>query len=407
MVFYYKASCKALKTKLKWRLEVMFTALKIAWRFLINSKIQTFVIVLGIAIGISVQIFVGLLSTGLETSLLDKVVGNSTHITIYPKNNIIENYQAKEDKIKKLDSKIISVAPIVEYNASLNIRDMTQPIQIRGFVSKDFESLYNIKDKIYSGKAVENPNEVLIGKELSEKLGLKLKDNINIVTADNKKVVLKVVGFYDLDTIKVNKILVITDLKTAQKLAGFGDAATSMELSTNDPYNADIIAGKLEKGLNDKNLKIENWKDQNKLLVSAIMGEKVCSLIIQVSVMIAAVLSIISIMSISVVQKYKQIGILKAMGIKDGSAAFIFLIQAFILGILGTSLGVGLTYLYVKGFNRYIVSPVDEAPIVNIIINYSFIIKLCIIDIIASTCAAFFPAIKSYKLTPVEVIKNG
>jgi len=385
----------------------MFTALKIAWRFLINSKIQTFVIVLGIAIGISVQIFVGLLSTGLETSLLDKVVGNSTHITIYPKNNIIENYQAKEDKIKKLDSKIISVAPIVEYNASLNIRDMTQPIQIRGFVSKDFESLYNIKDKIYSGKAVENPNEVLIGKELSEKLGLKLKDNINIVTADNKKVVLKVVGFYDLDTIKVNKILVITDLKTAQKLAGFGDAATSMELSTNDPYNADIIAGKLEKGLNDKNLKIENWKDQNKLLVSAIMGEKVCSLIIQVSVMIAAVLSIISIMSISVVQKYKQIGILKAMGIKDGSAAFIFLIQAFILGILGTSLGVGLTYLYVKGFNRYIVSPVDEAPIVNIIINYSFIIKLCIIDIIASTCAAFFPAIKSYKLTPVEVIKNG
>ena len=284
---------------------------------------------------------------------------------------------------------------------------MTQPIQIRGFVSKDFESLYNIKDKIYSGKAVENPNEVLIGKELSEKLGLKLKDNINIVTADNKKVVLKVVGFYDLDTIKVNKILVITDLKTAQKLAGFGDAATSMELSTNDPYNADIIAGKLEKGLNDKNLKIENWKDQNKLLVSAIMGEKVCSLIIQVSVMIAAVLSIISIMSISVVQKYKQIGILKAMGIKDGSAAFIFLIQAFILGILGTSLGVGLTYLYVKGFNRYIVSPVDEAPIVNIIINYSFIIKLCIIDIIASTCAAFFPAIKSYKLTPVEVIKNG
>ena len=127
-------------------------------------------------------------------------------------------------------------------------------------------------------------------------------------------------------------------MKTAQNLAGFGDVATSMELSTSDPYNADIIASKLIKGLNDKNLKIENWKDQNKLLVSAIMGEKVCSLIIQLSVMIAAVLSIISIMSISVVQKYKQIGILKAMGIKDGSAAFIFLIQAFILGIIGACL---------------------------------------------------------------------
>ena len=66
------------------------------------------------------------------------------------------------------------------------------------------------------------------------------------------------VGFYDFNTMKVNKTLVITDLKAAQDLAGFGDAATSMELSTSDPYNADFIATKIEKGLKDKNLKIEN-----------------------------------------------------------------------------------------------------------------------------------------------------
>ncbi|MBU3141997.1 ABC transporter permease [Clostridium sp. CF012] len=384
----------------------MFTALKIAWRFLTKSKIQTLVIISGIAIGISVQIFVGLLSMGLETSLLDKVVGNSTHITIYPKNNKIENYHKTEEKIKKLDNTILSVAPVVEYNASINFKHMTEPIQVRGFISKDLDSLYSIKNKIYKGKAIENPGETLIGKELSEKLGLKINDDIYIITADRRKKVLKVVGLYDFETMKVNKTLVITDLKAAQDLAGFGDAATSMELSTNDPYNADVIASKIEKGLSDKNLKIENWKDQNKLLVSAIMGEKVCSIIIQLSVMIAAVLSIISIMSISVVQKYKQIGILKAMGIKDGSAAAIFLIQAFILGVLGTCLGLGLTYLYIKGFNRY-TSSSDGTPLVTIIINYSFIIKLSIIDILASTLAAFLPAIKSFKLTPVEVIKNG
>ncbi|MBZ9636601.1 ABC transporter permease [Clostridium sp. FP1] len=384
----------------------MFTALKIAWRFLINSKIQTLVIILGIAIGISVQIFVGLLSMGLETTLLDKVVGNSTHITIYPKNNIIENYHEKEEKIRKLDSKITSVAPVVEYGASIKLRDMVEAIQIRGFISKDLDSLYNIKNKIYKGRTLQNPREAILGKELSEKLGLKINDNIDIVTPDGRNMVIKVVGFYDLDTIKVNKILVITDLKTAQDLAAVGDAASSMQLSTSDPYNADSIATKIESGLKDKNLKIENWKDQNKLLVSAIMGEKVCSIVIQLCVMIAAVLSIISIMGISVVQKYKQIGILKAMGIKDGSAGAIFLIQAFILGIVGTCLGVFLTYIYIRGFNRYIVSS-DGTPIVKIIINYSFIIKLCIIDVIASTLAAFFPAIKSFKLTPVEVIKNG
>ncbi|MGV8980454.1 ABC transporter permease [Clostridium sp.] len=385
----------------------MFTALKIAWRFLINSKIQTLVIILGIAIGISVQIFVGLLSMGLETSLLDKVVGNSTHITIYPKNKTIENYHEVQDKIKRIDSKVTSVAPVVEYNASINFNKMYEPIQVRGFISKDLDSLYNIKDKIYKGRAIKNNGETLIGKELSEKLGLKVNDDIYIITADTSKKRLKVVGLYDFETMKVNKTLVITDLKSAQDLAGFGDAATSLELSTSDPYNADIIAGKIEKGLSDKNLKIENWKVQNKLLVSAIMGEKVCSIVIQLSVMIAAVLSIISIMSISVVQKYKEIGILKAMGIKDGSAAFVFIIQAFILGIVGTCLGVGLTYLYIKGFNKFTSATGGGTPLVTIVINYSFIIKLSIIDIIAATLAAFFPAIKSFKLTPVEVIKNG
>jgi len=385
----------------------MFTALKIAWRFLINSKIQTLVIILGIAIGISVQIFVGLLSKGLETSLLDKVVGNSTHITIYPKNKTIENYHEKQDKIKKLDSKVTSVAPVVEYNASINFNHMYEPIQVRGFVSKDLDSLYNIKDKIYKGRAIKNTGETLIGKELSEKLGLKINDDIYIITGDRSKKLLKVVGLYDFQTMKVNKTLVITDLKAAQDLEGFGDAATSLELSTSDPYNADIIASKIEKGLSDKNLKIENWKVQNKLLVSAIMGEKICSIVIQLSVMIAAVLSIISIMSISVVQKYKQIGILKAMGIKDGSAAFVFIIQAFMLGIVGTCLGVGLTYLYIKGFNRFTSASGGGIPLVTIVIDYSFIIKLSIIDIMAATLAAFFPAIKSFKLTPVEVIKNG
>ncbi|MBU3191710.1 ABC transporter permease [Clostridium bowmanii] len=385
----------------------MFTALKIAWRFLINSKIQTLVIILGIAIGISVQVFVGLLSMGLETSLMDKVVGNSTHITIYPNNKTIENYNEVQDKIRRIDSKVTSVAPVVEYNASVNFNNMYEPIQVRGFISKDLDSLYNIKDKIYKGRAIKNTGEALIGKELGEKLGLKINDDIYIITADRKKKVLKVVGLYDFDTMKVNKTLIITDLKYAQDLAGFGDAATSLELSTSDPYNADIIAGKIQKGLSDKGLKIENWKVQNKLLVSAIMGEKVCSVVIQLSVMIAAVLSIISIMSISVVQKYKEIGILKAMGIKDGSAAFVFIIQAFILGIVGTCLGMGLTYLYIRVFNRFTSVTGGGSPLVTIVVNYSFIIKLSVIDIMAATLAAFFPAIKSFKLTPVEVIKNG
>ncbi|WP_406542099.1 ABC transporter permease [Clostridium ljungdahlii] len=125
-----------------------------------------------------------------------------------------------------------------------------------------------------------------------------------------------------------------------------------------------------------------------------------------VFVLLAAVLSIISILGISVVQKYKQIGILKAMGIKDGSAAFIFFVQAFILGVLGTALGLLFTWLYIKGFNRYIVNS-EGLPLVNIVVNHKFILASSIIDVAASTFAALFPAFKSFRLNPVEVIKNG
>lgn len=78
----------------------MFTSMKIAFRFLTKGKLQSFMIILGIAIGVSVQIFIGLLSKGLEGSLLSKVAGSATHIAIYSKNSDISNYKLIENKIK-------------------------------------------------------------------------------------------------------------------------------------------------------------------------------------------------------------------------------------------------------------------------------------------------------------------
>ncbi|WP_374119126.1 ABC transporter permease [Clostridium sp. OS1-26] len=126
----------------------------------------------------------------------------------------------------------------------------------------------------------------------------------------------------------------------------------------------------------------------------------------QFFVLLAAVLSIVSVLGITVTQKYKQIGILKAMGIRDSSAAFIFLMQAFILGIVGTALGAELAMMYIKGFNTYIVTT-EGKPVVDIVINNKFIIVSALIDIAASTLAAFLPAVKTYRLSPVEIIKNG
>lgn len=384
----------------------MLTSFKIASRFLRKSKIQTLIIIMGIAIGVSVQIFIGLLSQGLDKSLLSKVAGSFVHINITSSKGSIESWEDIERKIKAVDKNINIVSPVIEHNAFINTNNKKQNIQVRGFLPQDLNTLYDMKNKIYEGKMISKSGQALIGKDLGDKLGLKIGDKINVVNFQGKNVEVIVVGFYNLGAVKLNSIWVITDLKTAQDIADSGNKITSFELSTNDAYNADNIANNIKNSIKNNDLKIENWKDQNKLIASAIIGQKICSVIIQISVLLASVLSIMSILNISVVQKYKQIGILKAMGIKDGSAALIFLLQAFILGLVGTAVGVVLTLLYIKGFNRYIVTS-DGKPIVDIIINNRFIIISSLIAVAASTLAAVFPAIKSLKLTPVEVIKNG
>lgn len=384
----------------------MFVALRIAWKFLRDSKAQTMIIILGIAIGVSVQIFIGLLSKGLETTLLNKFIGNSPHITVYFAKGGMEGWQNKKSKINAVSKDIHVVSPVAEQQAFIKLTDIKEPARIRGFIPDDLNKLYNIKSKIYEGKMIENNGQALIGRELKERLDLKLGDKLNMVTIDKRNIELTIVGFYDLESAGLNRFWIFTDLKTAQDLIGFGDKITSIEIGVVNPYLADSLSKKVSDALNDKDLKIQNWKDENKLLLSGIIGQKICTVIIQFFVLLAAVLSIVSVLGITVTQKYKQIGILKAMGIRDSFAAFIFLMQAFILGVIGTALGVGLAMMYIKGFNTYIVTA-EGKPVVDIIIDNKFIIISSLIDVAASTLAAFLPAVKTYRLSPVQVIKSG
>ncbi|WP_242846436.1 ABC transporter permease [Clostridium botulinum] len=382
--------------------------MKVAWRFLMKRKIQSIVIVLSIAIAVSVQIFIGLLSKGLERTLLFKIVGNAPHITVYAKGGAIHDWKEKIDKLKLQNIKTIAVVPNVDTQGYAKLKDITEPIVIRGFVPQDASKMYKIKDKIYEGKLFKNDNEVILGSDLKERLGVSLGDKINIVTPWGKSKEFVITGFFDLGNIKLNKSWVMGTLTAAQDFSDLKkhNKIRSIEISIKNAYDVGSESKNIQKLLNDKNLKVENWKEQNKLIVSGLMGQKVCTIIIQFFVLLASSLSIVSVLSISVVQKYKEIGILKAMGMKGRKTALIFFFQALFIGVLGTLIGVALSMLYIKGFNRYILT--DEGiPLVNIIISREFILKSSILSLLSSVFASIFPSIKSYKLNPVEVIKNG
>jgi lipoprotein-releasing system permease protein len=176
-------------------------------------------------------------------------------------------------------------------------------------------------------------------------------------------------------------------------------------MQTDDVFAADETASELS-SLLAEGQEITNWKDQNASLLSALSGQSASSYMIQVFVLLAVLLGISSVLAISVVQKSRQLGILKAMGIKDRDASRIFIAQGLMLGvvgaILGTGLGLGLSY----AFSTFVKNP-DGTSLVPFFVDWMFIGFSVVIAIAAATIAAFIPARKSSRLNPIEVIKNG
>lgn len=198
----------------------------------------------------------------------------------------------------------------------------------------------------------------------------------------------------------------VTDLETSQTLFDEANNLTTIETQIDDVFAADTIASEIDSQVADSNLKTSNWKETNEALLSGLSGQSVSSYMIQVFVLVAVLLGIASVLAISAVQKSKQLGILKAMGIKDKTAGQIFLFQGFVLGTFGALIGAGVGLGLMYTFSIFVQNP-DGTPLVPFYFNTQFVILSTVIAIIASTIAAFIPAKNSSRLNPMEVIQNG
>jgi lipoprotein-releasing system permease protein len=382
-------------------------AFKIATRFLRSNKGQTILIAIGISIGVSVQIFIGSLIQGLQKDLVEKTVGSSPHITILPEKNTngISNYEERIDNALKIEG-VKYVASSVDKNVFLKYNDDSYPILMRGIDINEQNDIYKINNRIVEGKKPNNDNQILIGTELQKELNCKVLDKFEIITPEGIKKEFEISGIFDLKVASLNKLWVITNSNSVQQLFDLNDKVTSIEIQVEDVFEADAIAKVFENNDNFKNLVIQNWKVQNQQLLSGLNGQSISSIMIQVFVMISVVLGIASVLAISVSQKSKQIGILKAMGINNKKSSLIFLFQGFLLGVLGAVLGIVLGLGLSWSFTKFAVSS-DGTPIIALYIDIGFILISGVIAIIASSIASIIPAINSSKLDPMEVIRNG
>lgn len=386
----------------------MKLAFQIATRFLKSSKGQTILIALGIAIGVSVQIFIGSLIQGLQKSLVDTTIGSQPQITLTSKNEekLIADYENIVERISENEEEAIHLSVAADGPALINKDEETYSILLRGFHIDDADKIFKIKENIIDGKLPEQEGEVIIGKDLQEEAGISIGDELDLLANFGDTAKVTVTGIFDLGVSSLNKSWTISTLETAQHIFSYDNQVTSINMQLKDVFTADAVAESIKTRENTETLVVDNWKAQNEELLSGLNGQSVSSIMIQVFVMISVLLGIASILAITVVQKSKQIGILKAMGIKDKDSSLIFLFQGLLLGLLGAALGVILGLLLALAFTKFALNP-DGTPVVPLFIDPLFIAFSAVIAIVASVIAALIPARTSSKLSPIEVIRNA
>ncbi|HPF16300.1 MAG TPA: ABC transporter permease [Thermotogota bacterium] len=390
----------------------MRLALKIAWRFLKESRGQSLLIISAITIGVSVQIFIGLLIQGLQLNLVDQTIGNASQITIRSTrdDNVIISPQNMVEKIKNSEyaDQITSIFPVSETAGIVRLEKRDYSTFIRGFDFSEANKIYQFDESLVEGNLPTKENEVIIGNEMAQELSLKIGDTISVVIPPVvifPKIV-QVSGIFKLGLGTANRSWIISDIKTVQNLTSKPNTASSIEMQIKEPFEADIIASGMASNLEGESIKILNWKVENEDLLSALDGQSISSIMIQVFVIISVALAIASVLAISVVQKSRQLGILKAMGIKNSMAGQIFIYEGLILGvfgaILGTLLGIGLIWM----FTTFAVNP-DGTAVVPVYVNYGFILLSMAIAVASAVISATIPGRRSAKLSPIEVIRNG
>ncbi len=384
----------------------MLLPIKIALRFLKSAKGQTIMITLGIAIGVSVQIFIGLLIQGLQTSLIDKTIGSASHITISaPANSYITDYDSIISEAGQVTG--VKVAAATFNNpAFVTANSENISLLVRGMTKDGADAIYKLSDSLIAGQLFSGGDSAIIGKALFETGGYAVGETITIFLPEIGSKTIVIAGVFDLKVSAINRSWVITDITTAHSLFETDAVANSIEIQINDVFQSVALADKIAELSSVEGLRVVEWQGENAELLSGLSGQSISSIMIQVFVIIAVVLGIASVLAISVLQKSKQIGILKAMGIKNGAASVIFLTQGFVLGILGALAGILLGLGLSVAFTLFALNP-DGTPLIPLNISYGFIALSGAIAVAASMAASLIPAFRSMKMDPIEVIKNG
>lgn len=398
---------------------------RVALRFLREGRMQTVLIIVGVAAGVAVIAYISALISGLQGSTLTKTLGAQAHISVRAPDDIVTpawpaapgttaltdtqpraqrlrsvaNWQALLPLLEAMPA-IAGVSPMVS-GAGLALRgEATQAIALLGVDLDRYDRVVGLRSKVISGTARLAPGEAIVGKELAADLGVRAGDRLTVQTGLVSDSV-RVTALVDLGVKDLNRRTVIVPLRAAQNLLGLPGGATSLDLTVKDVWSAQALASDLRQQFP---YKIESWQESNAQLVSALNAQSVSTALIRGVVLVVVVLGIASVLVVSVVQKRREIGILRAMGATRGQILRLFLVQGAVVGALGSALGIALAVLMIWLFTTFVRGS-DGLPLFVIGLPLATALQVALIATVCGVLAAVAPARRAAALDPAQAIR--
>jgi len=399
-------------------------------------SVITLISVAGVALGVAVLIIVISVMSGFDKQLRDTILGFNAHVKIIVPDETMGNYRELMSLIASNKS-VKGVAPYVDTQVLMETTTNSHTRKsydsapfLHGIDPEAETNVSSLATNIVRGKFDVSGHGILLGSGLAREFGIQVGDTVNISTAEDvrrmregyekgKQVAIPPmeyevrgifeVGFNDFDT-----AVVVVSLANAQDMSNLGDNVHGLTATLTDPFAADRVQRELKQALGPS-YQVNTWMD-NKLL-GAVAVEKNVMFIILFCVMIVAALCILSALITFVVQKTREIGMLKALGATDFQVGGLFLSQSAFIGVVGVLTGVGIGFLAIKYRNEflYFMRQVTGKPLFDPEI-YQFnklpalivpgdILLICGSALVICVLGGVLPAWRAWRLKPVEALR--
>lgn len=346
-------------------------ALKIALRYLTASKVQTALLVFGVAVGVFIFIFMSALIGGLAEYITARTVGDLAHVTIEaeaadpslllpPTAGHLLVVTQKSDRQQGALSTAPAFIPIIEAIPGVTVTSQqitgsgvfirgkqVEQVSVTGLEPDKVSAIVQLDRYIVEGRADLLAGGVLIGQELADSLNLRLGQSVRLQAATGNDATLTVSGIYKMGSGGADRRQAYVSLATARTLFAMPQAISKIEIKLTDLYDAEATSAAIEAATG---LSATPWTEQAEQLVSALQAQGQTGLLLKGFALVTIIIGVASAMLLSTFRRRPEIGIMRAMGAKRSFVLLVFIAQGTIVGLMGALAGAALGYLALSAF---------------------------------------------------------